>query len=225
MYINNIFLYLLLILQAAVQMAMSFNELVRAHNNGEGEPGYVCDAKCLVRILKQDTEEVAKRKIADQINEMIRKIETEIGRGIKKFYIGKSHIDYKNEEDKRKKLQDHPDPAATWNTAGIGRRWTGHKTKEYGKDGLIVMAAIEDNQVYIPRGKHYVKKYTDISNQEDYTLKLEKQLIQLYQANDNDRCANKTDMPGGLSSTEPWHAGYVIYLALRWLDSHCNYKT
>ena len=79
----------------------------------------------------------------------------------------------------------------TWKKNGISSRWGCHKKKEYGRDGLVVLAAVTKDAV--------PQQCRGEVHQEQYALALEQMLLHHYKLDIGDqRLHNDTFTSGGL---------------------------
>lgn len=174
----------------------------------ETTSGYVCQENFLVNLHHLNTFEESKAMLVQKIGSIMDDLKKMKGCPIDEFYIGKTYIDCQlNYKDLK---SDNPD---TWVMTGINNRWNEHSKKSFGKDGLIVFAAIQDHQV--PTGIVTAEKHA--SKHQQYTLSLENALILHYINTAKDgRCKNaETYNSGTLSANE--HPGYVLYFAFKFL--------
>lgn len=136
---------------------------------------------------------------ANNIDELMTKVEVSSGRHIKSFYIGKSHV------RERKIHRFNPESPCTWRLdSGVNARYKCHVNEGYGRDGLIVVAVVTEES--IPDDCMISKS---ITHHEEYALTLEKRLIQKYMKRDNRLC-NKSTEPGKTDKKES--KGYTIYV-------------
>ena len=148
--------------------------------------GYACDN--LIDITEATTKK-AKRMLLDHLDECLEEIEAGRGQKVKDFYIGKTNIHVKG-----KKVFIPMDPT-TWNKRGISGRYWAHKRREYGRDGLVVLTVVTD---------------------EEDALALERWLIGHYWARNDLRLWNNTLKPGKKDKNAS--PGYALYLAFRLID-------
>lgn len=149
-----------------------------------GRKSYICDENWMCEIRERE------RYIEEDMNEirclmkqLFDKIKKETGRSIRKFYIGKTYVDEREDED------FDPMEPRTMTFRGVRSRFCYHKKRDYGKDGLVVLT---------------------VGTSEDYILKLEKKLIKSF--SDSPKLANKSTKPGRKSSTKKaGYALYVAF--------------
>ncbi len=194
---------------AATRGGMSFDQLCR----GEA-PYYVCDKECLVEITHKDTLETAEKKLVEKIEKLFLDIQIQKDVRINKFYIGKTYV--QKSKSKRIKNLDESDPK-TWRKQGISSRWSDHRTNDYGKDGMIVIAVITRTQVPRKRERNTEKVETKL-NSELYTLALEQRLLHYYKITKGDeRLDNETFTSG--SADKKGSAGYALYVAFSCVEN------
>lgn len=152
--------------------------------------------------LNHKTFDDATASLLENVNNTLQDLETQSGKEIESFCIGKSYAGKKRTEPVFKQID-----ANTWTKRGVSSRWRNKYSKEE-YDGLVVLAAVT---------RKMTEKVTNINkwNQEQYALALEGRLITHFAFQKNDkRLANKTlaggAEQGGLS------AGYVIYVAYKY---------
>ncbi len=179
---------------------ISFDQLCR----GDQLPSYVCDRECLVDILREDTLKQAEKKLITNIDTLFKDIEIQKEATIDKFYIGKTYV------ITRKNSSMDPMNPWTWRKDGISSRWQHHMDKDYCKDGMIVIAVITKDQVPTHR-------QPTVLHQEDYTLQLEKRLIEYYKRAGDTRIANKTLKSGASDGRQS--AGYALYVTFSLEDN------
>ena len=112
-----------------------------------GSKNYVCDASCLVNLVGKDSNE-AKEGLINKMDELFQEFELQTERRVKKYYIGKTFIKHRRNPNSRKMFVkfDPMDPY-TWKKNGISSRWGCHQKMEYGRDGLVVLAAVTKDAV------------------------------------------------------------------------------
>ena len=133
--------------------------------------------------LVEGKESENKEKMDEDVKKLSKKLKDTIydleigpidrkGSTIKYYYIGKTYIHRrKKKKDKYGRggyqkfnhMEEH-----TWIKKGISSRYKSHSTKNYGRDGLVVLAAITKDVLPKPRLRHIT--------QEDYALILEQRL-------------------------------------------------
>ena len=130
-----------------------------------------------------------------------------------KFYIGKASIHRRKKAGRKKAGSakyvsfDRSD-RNTWKKTGISSRWSDHKKKSYGKDGMFVLAAISRKSLP-PQCRQTGKSKR---HQEDYALALEQSLIHHFMFNKADeRLENKTVTSGRLDGRKS--IAYALYVA------------
>lgn len=173
----------------------SFYELCK------GESNYVCDPGCLVELTEDYKLEKAEKKIIKKIDDIFKRMKLRTKRKVKRFYIGKTHV------EKNKRLQGrrfNPRDPESWKKEGISSKWGIHREEEYGRDGMIVVAVITGEQV--PIG-------VDIDH-EQYTLALEQRLLHHYKITEKDkRLHNKTFASNAVDCDYKDSPGYALYVA------------
>ena len=187
---------------ASTRGGMSYEQLCRG-----GLPSkYVCSGECLVEITREDTLETAEKKLVDNVEKLFLDIEIQRGVKIKKFYIGKTFAEQNQTCNKFDPLNPN-----TWRKEGISSRWRDHGGKDYGKDGMIVIAVITRLQVPVTDGGK------PVVHQELYTLALEQRLLHHYKITKGDvRLENDTFTSGKREKKES--AGHVLYVAFSFTD-------
>ena len=173
----------------------------------------------------EDSEE--KGKMDRDVNKLSKKLKDtieslEIGPSdyerspIKYYYIGKTYIRQKKKRGSGFQDFNHM-KEDTWKKKGISSRYKSHSTKDYGRDGLVVLAAI--TREALPRD--HLKYIT----QEDYALILEQRLTHHLLINErDDRVCNATFGEGRRQgkpqddSDEKRAYAYAIYMAFKRCD-------
>lgn len=138
-------------------------------------------------------------KTHDHISKCIKEIEESRGKRIKHFYIGKSSI------RKKKNCKFNILRPTTWRIDGLSSRYSDHRKKRYGRNGLIVLTALTEESIP-KRGKTEF-----MIQQEEYALKLEKCLIEKFKDKGDRRLVNETTDPGSTVKTKS--AAHVVYMA------------
>lgn len=151
------------------------------------EDGYICDPECLIMMNGRWRFDTAVTRLQQRINLIIKQIEGNVGE-VERFYIGKTYVDALDDQLVR------GDPQ-TWDTRGINNCWN---REQY--NNLIVLTVVTWD---LP----------NVRNPEDYTLKLENQLIFHYKQERDGRLANQGDNQG--PPGENRHDGYVLYLEVQ----------
>ena len=155
---------------------------------------YVCDPSCLVDLRGEENMDRAVRKLIDAVECTFRNLECARDCTVEKFYIGKTFIKHR-----RKTKFDVRSPY-TWKKNGISSRWQEHKKKDYGKDGLVVLAAV--TKKCVPGNTH----------QQQYALCLEQRLLHHFRFHEQDgRLVNSTFATGGETKTK--YIAYAVYIA------------
>ena len=168
-----------------------------------GSKNYVCDASCLVNLVGKDSKK-AKEELKDKLDELFQDLELQTERRVKKYYIGKTFIKRRRNPNSRRTFAkfDPMDPS-TWKKNGISSRWGCHKKMEYGRDGLVVLAAVTKDSVP-QQCRHEV-------HQEQYALALEQMLLHHYKLDIGDeRLDNDTFTAGGPDGGKS--IAYAIYV-------------
>ena len=168
-----------------------------------GSKNYVCDASCLVNLVGKDTNE-AKEGLINKMDELFQELELQTEGRVKKYYIGKTFIKPRRRPNYRKFFMkfDPMDPY-TWKKNGISSRWGCHKNTEYGRDGLVVLAAVTKDAV--------PQQYRDKGHQEQYAVALEQMLLHHYKLEIGDqRLYNDTFTSAGPDGGKS--IAYAIYV-------------
>ena len=156
---------------------------------------YVCDPSCLVDLRGEENMDTAVCKLIDAVACMFRNLECARDCTVEKFYIGKTFI------KRRRKTKFDVKSPYTWKKNGISSRWQEHKKKDYGKDGLVVLAAV--TKECVPGND---------THQEQYALCLEQRLLHHFRFHEQDgRLENSTFATGGESKTK--YIAYAVYIA------------
>ena len=179
---------------ATTQGFCTFNNLC----NGSTQ-SYACDN--LIDITRNGegcTIREAEKLLLDHIKDCVQSIETERGRKLKYFYIGKTHVRRRKDRE-----FDHMNPA-TWKLDnGINSRCRAHKREGYGRDGLVVLTVVTKEAIPSDVRQNF--------HHEDYALALESRLIQDYIMTDP-KLYNKNWEPGRRNKTS---TGYPLYMAFK----------
>ena len=154
------------------------NELQREYG-----PRYYCYDEKLLCLIHEFFLEDDVNEIVCLIKRVFKKIKKETHRSIRQFYIGKTYVDRRQDRD------FNPMDLCTMTFGGVSSRFCYHRKRDYGKDGLIVLA---------------------VGKSEDYILKVKKRLIKYFWSLDDPRLANKSTLPGKKCSIK--RAGYVLYV-------------
>ena len=165
---------------------ISFDELCRGERTY-----YSFDLVDLVETKEIDAKRKMDRdieKLSKKLNETIHSLECgnadREGSTVKQYYIGKTYIRRRHKAGGGYQHFDHMNPS-TWRTEGINSRYKSHITKNYGRDGLVVLAAITRAALPTPHLRRI--------SHEDYTLILEQRLLHHMLINElDDRVANLT---------------------------------
>ena len=180
----------------------------------------------LVNLVEaKDTEKKGKmdrdvKKLSKKLKDTIKSLEIgpigNKGRAIEYYYIGKTYIRQKKKRGGGFQDFNHT-KEDTWRKKGISSRYKSHSTKYYGRDGLVVLAAI--TREALPRD--HLKYIT----QEDYALILEQRLTHHLLINErDDRVCNATFGEGRRQgkpqddSDEKRAYAYAIYMAFKRCD-------
>ena len=124
-----------------------------------------------------------------------------------KFYIGKASI-HRRRRGRSGYVSFNHLVSNTWKKTGISSRWSVHKKKPYGKDGMFVLAAISKESLP-PQCRQTGKSKR---HQEDYALALEQRLIHHFMFDKADeRLENKTVTSGGSDGRSS--IAYALYMA------------
>ena len=126
-------------------------------------------------------------------------IEQSRNRPVQHFYIGKTHI------RARQDREFDPTDTTSWDMRGIMSRFQSHRQTHYGRDGLIVLAVVTRNS--IPADCMDMQY---IIHQEEYTLILERRLIERFTAAGDQRLANRGTDPG--NTDHGASPAYVVYM-------------
>ena len=152
--------------------------------------------KALFNVVRSTTAVRAKEDVINHASKVLNHI-AQKGQ-VKEFYFGKTYIRKKSEAFDIENFE-------TWDPTGIQSRWDTHKKKSYGKSGMLVMAAID--QESIPPDLKDITK-------EEYSLALEQALLHQYKLFEPDsRVANKSFKKG--RTDEDKSEAYALYLAYR----------
>lgn len=153
--------------------------------------------------LNHKTFDDATASLLENVNNTLQDLETQSGKTIESFCIGKSYV------GGRVKKVFKPTDAETWTKAGVAARWKKTYRGE-GYDGLVVLAAVTRKMT-----EKLVTNNINKWNQERYALALEGRLITQFAFQKNDkRLANKT-LAGGAEQGGR-SAGYVVYVAYKY---------
>ena len=128
-------------------------------------------------------------------------------RRIGKLYIGKSFV-----RQKKKKRFD-PMDSTTFKKEGISSRWGDHRTKDYGRDGMVVLTVIT-REIATQLGVKDDPR-TQRNAQEICALQIEAWLQERFR--DDGRFPHEAYHPGNQSKTGA--VGYIIYICFSCLDS------
>ena len=165
--------------------------------------------------MDRDVEKLS-QKLKDTIQSLeIGPIDYE-GSEIQYYYIGKTYIHRRKKRgggfQKFNHMEEH-----TWRKNGISSRYKYHSKRYYGRDGLVVLAAITRDT--LPRD--HLPRIT----QEDYALILEQRLIHHLLINErDDRVCNATFSEGRRQRKpqddydEKRAYAYAIYMAFKCCD-------
>lgn len=136
-------------------------------------------------------------------------LETQSGKRIGGLYIGKTFV------HRKKRRSFNPMDPDTFTKSGISSRWGKHKTKDYGRDGMVVLGVIT-REIAATLGFEDDPEGTLgwLSKQEKSVLEIEKRLQ--YHFRDDGRFPHGAYHPG--RTTEGRAIGYVIYLCFSYLD-------
>ena len=157
--------------------------------------GYVLDQYI---VIKRATITEAQLMTSQNIVNHLKKLESGWKAHVKYFYIGKTHISI------RKKCTFNPLNPQTWKLAdGISQRFCYHKSKDYGKNGLIVVAVVNKASI-----KNDCKEDGYIKHHEEYALILEKRLMEHFK---DRRLANDSEDPG--RTDKGASIAYAVYMA------------
>ena len=138
-------------------------------------------------------EAVEKMKI--KIDAVLEGLVCENGQIIERFSIGKTYAHKAQRADKLDPLDE-----STFKKKGIQNRWTFHQTKEYGKDGMVVVAVITND----------VAKNLGHSDPQICALNIEKDLQQRYQTDNDKRLQHTSYHRGPLEKNGS--EGYPLYI-------------
>ena len=169
-----------------------------------GSKNYVCDASCLVNLVGKDSNE-AKEILKHKVDEIFQDLELQTDRKIKKYYIGKTFIKRRrNPNSRRTFVKFDPMDPYTWKKNGISSRWGCHKKTEYGRDGLVVLAAVPKDAV--------PQQCRGEVHQEQYALALEQMLLHHYKLDKGDQRLHNDTFTSGLVDGGKYIA-YAVYVA------------
>ena len=113
----------------------------------------------LVDIRRLTQLKHIKSKIVGKIRDIITSLEISSEQRVAKTYIGKMY----NHRQKTAggHYQDlNPMNSRTWKVGGISDRWKEHKSKDYGKDGMVVLAAVTEEAIP-PQCQDRIKFFLD----------------------------------------------------------------
>ena len=176
---------------------------------------YCCDNLVDIRGLTELKH--TKNKIVDKIKDIITSLEIGRGQRVAKIYIGKTYIQRRKKRKKNilkrtkskrttsKSQGRNLDPmdGKTWRVDGISDRWKDHRSKDYGKDGMVVLAAVTKEAIP-PRCWDRIKK-------EDYAFAIEQRLLHHFLiATADQRVVNQGFCTGGTNKNKS--AAYAIYM-------------
>ena len=169
--------------------------------NGSAQ-SYACDN--LIDITRNGdgcTIQEAEEMLLEHVYRCVQSIETERGRKLKYFYIGKTRV-----RRRKRRAFNHMIPA-TWRLDnGINSRCRNHKCTDYGRDGLIVLTVVTKGGI-----PHDIRSNKPNFHQEEYALGLESRLILDFMA--DPRLYNKTLERGRRDKTRS--VGYPLYMAFK----------
>ena len=152
--------------------------------------------KAIFQVVRSATAHLAKDDMIKHASNVLDHI-AQKGEVIQ-FYFGKTYIRKKSEAFD---IENHE----TWDLTGIQSRWDTHKKKSYGKSGMLVMAAID--QESIPPDLKDITK-------EEYSLALEQALLHQYKLFKPDpRVVNETFKKGRTDGNKS--EAYGLYIAYR----------
>ena len=150
-----------------------------------------------------------KHKLVKKLKDTVTALQIGSTKKIAKIYIGKTFIQRRRNPGGGFKTLN-PLDHHTWKKNGISSRWSEHKNKEYGRDGLVVLGAITRETV--------PEKCRDRLHQEDFTLAMEQKLLHHYIISHPDpRVVNET-FSTGRATHNKCHA-YAVYMAFRYADN------
>ncbi len=150
------------------------------------------------------------KQILEKLYNTLEIIEANKKRKVLKYYIGKTYVSKRKKNSSGFRTFNNMNPH-TWKMKGITSRFNYHSKQSYGKDGMVVLGAV--NMSHVPA----ICEETE--RQEDYALALEQATINHLRFNKGDkRCANSTSNEGrrkqdtkdnNFNKTE----GFVVYMA------------
>ena len=170
-----------------------YRDLVRGPPTG---PGFAVD-NCI--ILRDENMRNAVDRTHQRATTCLADIKKDRNRLVQHFYIGKTHI------RARQDREFDPTDTTSWDMTGIRGRFQAHRQTHYGRDGLIVLAVV--TRETIPADCMDMQY---IIHQEEYTLILERRLIERFTAAGDQRLANRGTDPG--NTDRGASSGYVVYM-------------
>ena len=166
----------------------------------------------LAQLNKSDYQ-TDQENILEKLNNTIEVIEEKKQRKVLKYYIGKTYVSKQKKNGRHGYRKFNNTNPHTWKNKGINSRFNYHSKQNYGKDGMVVLGAV--NMSNVPA------VCEETVRQEDYVLALEQATINHLRFNKGDkRCANSTSNEGrrkkgkdteddNFNKTE----GFVVYMA------------
>ena len=149
-----------------------------------------------------------KRKLVRQLESTVRELELQSDRTIDKIYIGKTFIQRRRNPGGGFKAVD-PINHHTWKKNGISSRWQVHRHEDYGRDGMVVLAAITKETM--------PERCRDRVHQEHFALAMEQKLLHHYLLSHPDpRVVNESFSTG--QTTKHRCSAYAVYMAFRYQD-------
>ena len=174
----------------------SFNQLC------EGDISTYCSDN-LVDIRGLTQLEEAKNKIVAKINDIIKSLETSREKRVAKIYLGKTYI-HRRRASSNRYLDLNPMDDRTWRLKGISGRWNEHRRTDYGKDGMVVLAAVTKEAI--------PPQCQDRIHQQDYAFAIEQRLLHHFIIATADRRVVNPGFSTG-ETDQNISAAYAIYMA------------
>ena len=176
----------------------------------KGKKTYVAQQQCLVDLKGKTNIEDIKSTLIRHCDNTLDRLEKESLSKIEKFYVGKTFIQRRRKPRGKGFITfNHMDPN-TWKKNGISSRWGTHKKEDYGRDGLIVLAAITRDSV--PQTNP-----AKTLDQEQFTLALEQTLLHHYRFKEGEtRLENNSFNSGGMDKKQS--KACCVYVAFKLSD-------